>query len=144
MRGFASAMATSAPAPHGGGDAHGTGAYDGDPAPLQQVGLPLELHGEQVGVGDLLLDLVPADGDVLDVQDATAVAKLLPVAHPRGDGREGIVVEKELARFVQPVFPVKGHAFGDGRMDGASLQGALGLLAEEAAQGFVVLHYSVL
>ena len=133
-------LGTQAVQPDGGDDAHGTGPDEGDALAGEEVRLPFERDAEQVGVGNLLLDLVPADRDFLDVQDTVSKAELPPVAHAGGDGGQGIVVEKDFARFVQLVFPVKLHALGNGRMDRTSLQGAFGLLAQEAAERFVVFH----
>ena len=126
--------------PDRGGDAYGAGAYDGDPLACQDVGFPFELRTEQIGVGDFLLDFVPADRDLFHIQDAVAVAELTPVAHPGRNGRERVVVEEEFPGFIQFLFPIKLHAFRDGSMDGTALQGAFGLLAQETALRFVVFH----
>ena len=133
-------LGTEAIQPDRGDDAHGAGSDQRDALSGQEVRLPLQRDAEQVGIGDFLFDLIPAYRNLLDIQDAVAKTELPPVAYAGGDGGQGIVVEKDLARFVQLVFPVELHALGNGRMDRTSLQGALGLLAQEAAERFVVFH----
>ena len=123
------------------GHADGPASDEGDGFPFElRLRGSFEVVGLEVFAGDFLFDLVPADGNLLDIQDAVPEAELAPVADERGDGGQGVVFEKETPRFFETPFPVEGHALGDRRIDRASVQGAFGTFAEKASLRFHIVH----
>src|SRR5699024_8571243 len=108
--------------PHRDGEARRPRADDGHPLPLGR--LRLELHPIQVGVRNVIFDAGDVYRRALDALDAMPLALLFVVADQRTDHRQGVVAEKHLPRFLQPVLPEQADHVRDGRLDGTACAAA--------------------
>src|SRR5699024_5269727 len=98
--------------------------------------LRLELHPIQVGVRNVIFDAGDVYRRALDALDAMPLALLFVVADQRTDHRQGVVAEKHLPRFLQPVLPEQADHVRDGRLDGTACAAA-GIFALQAALVFI-------